>query len=78
MGDWSNYFLITFLIVPGIVAVITTFWFGYGAIKDMRQLFRDLKARTGVDNLDNGQVEGHVSLADKAVFEKIEEENKKA
>ena len=78
MGDWSNYFLITFLIVPGIVAVITTFWFGYGAIKDMRQLFRDLKARTAVDNLDNGQVEGNVSLADKAAFEKIEKENSKA
>ena len=34
----------------------------------MRRLFKDLEAR--VDNpLDNGVVEGHVSLADKAIFE---------
>ena len=32
-------------------------------------MFRDLEARV-IDPLDNGQVEGHVSLADKAEFEK--------
>ncbi len=78
MRGWSNYALITLLIIPGIVAVITTFWFGIGGIKDMFRLFRDLKARAEVNDLDNGMVEGEVSLADKAVFEKIEEENKKA
>ena len=36
-------------------------------------LFRDLRARKEVDTLDDGRVEGNVSLADKAAFEKQEE-----
>lgn len=65
---WSTYFFITSLVVTGIVGVISTVWFLIGGIVDTRRLFRDLKAR--VDNpLDNGVVEGHVSLADKKVFE---------
>ncbi|MBR7120840.1 MAG: sodium:panthothenate symporter [Lentisphaeria bacterium] len=78
MANWSNYILITFLIIPGIVAVITTFWFGIGGIKDMIRLFRDLKARAEINDLDNGMVDGEVSLADKAAFEKIENEKKEA
>ncbi len=34
---------------------------------DIRRLFRDLEARKR-DALDNGMVDGHVSLADKAAF----------
>ena len=73
--DWSNYFLITYMIIPGIVAAVTTVWFTIGGIKDLRQLFRDLKARTEVDILDDGRVEGNVSLADKKAFEAIEARN---
>jgi len=66
---WSTYFFITNLGVTGIVGIISTFWFFIGGVIDIRRLFRDLAAR--VDNpLDNGMVEGHVSLADKAIFEK--------
>ena len=62
---WSHYFYIVILVVPSIAGVITTFWFMGGGIIHLRQLFRDLSQR--VDNpLDNGQVDGHVSLADKA------------
>lgn len=65
---WSTYFFITSLVVTGILGVISTFWFLIGGVIDIRKLFRDLAAR--VDNpLDNGMVEGHVSLVDKAVFE---------
>jgi Na+/proline symporter len=65
---WSTYFFVTSLVVTGIVGIVSTFWFLIGGVIDMRRLFRDLAAR--VDNpLDNGVVEGHVSLADKAVFE---------
>ncbi|MBE6365915.1 MAG: sodium:panthothenate symporter [Lentisphaerae bacterium] len=68
---WSHYFFIVQLIVPGILAVITTFWFGYGGIRDLIQLFRDLETRK-INHLDNGTVDGHVSLADKAEFEAME------
>jgi SSS family solute:Na+ symporter len=65
---WSTYFFITSLVVTGILGVISTFWFLIGGVIDLRALFRDLAARS--DNpLDNGQVEGHVSLVDKAKFE---------
>ena len=57
--------------VPGIVAVIVAFWFGIGAVIDMKALFRDLNTRK-INYLDNGQVEGNMSLADKAELEAID------
>lgn len=65
---WSSYFFITHLVVTGILGVVSTFWFLIGGVIDMRRLFRDLAARVD-DPLDNGMVDGHVSLADKAAFE---------
>lgn len=62
---WGDYFYITIIVIPSIAGIITTVWFMTGGIIHLRQLFRDLAKR--VDNpLDNGQVDGHVSLADKA------------
>ena len=52
---WSIYHLIVNLIVPSIIAVISTIWFSIGGIMDMRQMFRDLKTRTD-DPSDNGAV----------------------
>ena len=49
--------------VPLVINAFTTVWFAWGT-RDIRQLFRDLSTRKR-DNLDNGMVEGHVSLADK-------------
>jgi hypothetical protein len=68
---WGHYFFITTLLIPGIVAFISTFWFGIGGVVDMYRLFRDLERRT-VDPLDNGAVEGNVSLSDKAKFSEAE------
>ena len=72
---WGNYFLITVMIIPGIVTAFTAVWFTIGGVRDMLQLFRDLKNRKDVNVLDDGRVEGNVSLADKAAFEKIEKGN---
>lgn len=71
---WSWYFLITIVVVGIIVGVVSTVWFMIGGIVDIRRLFRDLAART--DNpLDDGWVEGHLSLADKVkLHEKSEDE----
>ena len=74
---WSTYFLVTCLLVPGTIAVIVTFWFGIGSVLDMRQLFKDLKNRK-LNFLDNGMVEGNMSLADKAELEAIDAASKKA
>ena len=68
---WSGYFLVTSLLVPGAITVIVAFWFGIGSVVDMRQLFRDLKTRK-INFLDNGQVEGNMSLADKAELEALD------
>lgn len=62
---WSQYFFITSLLVAGIIGVISTVWFLWGGIVDAKRLFRDLAARVD-DPLDDGRVEGHVSLMDKA------------
>jgi hypothetical protein len=67
-SQWSTYFLVTSLWVTGILGIVSTVWFFLGGIIDIRKLFRDLAARID-DPLDNGMVEGNVSLADKAAFE---------
>jgi solute:Na+ symporter, SSS family len=68
---WGTYFFIILLAIPLCLTIISVFWFGIGGAIDLFRLFRDLKARVA-NPLDNGQVEGHVSLADKEEFEKIE------
>ena len=70
---WSWYFVIQFFIVPCLLACVTTVWFGVGGFIGLRQLFRDLAARKDTNDLDDGRVEGHVSLADKAALEKVDE-----
>jgi Na+/proline symporter len=68
---WGHYFFIVTLVVPGVMAVISTFWFGIGGAIDLFRLFRDLKKRE-VNPLDCGWVEDHVSLDDKAAMEEAE------
>ena len=61
---WSWYFFITVIVAGIIVGSVSTVWFMIGGIIDIRRLFKDLAKR--VDNpLDDGWVEGHVSLMDK-------------
>ena len=61
---WSIYFLVTALLVPLIIAGIATVWFFFGGVRDLVRLFRDLGARKE-NILDDGRVDGNVSLADK-------------
>ena len=69
---WSRYFVVRYFVVPCAVACVTTVWFGVGGAVGLRRLFRDLRAREKTDVLDDGRVEGNVSLADKAAFEKAD------
>ncbi len=70
---WGKYFV--YLLIPGIVAFFSTIWFGIGGAFDLVRLFRDLEARKTVNDLDNGMVEGNMSLADKSQLEEIDKEN---
>jgi Na+/proline symporter len=64
-AKWWGWFYFLALMILGItIGSISTVWFMIGGIVDIRRLFRDLAKR--VDNpLDDGWVEGHVSLMDK-------------
>ncbi|MFA7231246.1 MAG: hypothetical protein WC071_08235 [Victivallaceae bacterium] len=73
---WGTYFYVVFMIVPLCLAIISVFWFGIGGIIDLTRMFRDLKQRI-VNPLDDGRVEKHVSLADKAKFEQLDNEKEK-
>ena len=68
---WGHYFFITIIAVPLFFSIISVFWFGIGGFFGLVQLFRDLEKRE-IDPLDNGQVEGNISLSDKAKFDSIE------
>ncbi len=72
---WGVYFFITLVAAALVVGAISTVWFLIGGVIDIRALFRDLEARAA-DPLDDGRVEGHVSVADKAHFEEIEHQKK--
>ena len=66
---WSRYFFVTHLLVPGLIACFATFWFGICGFLDLKRLFRDLKARTDINDLDNGMVgKDGLSLADEKAF----------
>ena len=74
---WGWYFLIVFLLVPGVMAAITAVWFGIGGAIDLRRMFRDLATRE-INDLDDGRVEGTMSLADKAQLEAIDRKESEA
>ncbi len=60
---WSWYFFLVSLVIPGIVACVSTVWFTWGGTRDLLRMFRDLKDR--VDNpLDDGRVKDGTTLAD--------------
>ena len=73
MSWWGYYFLIVFLIVPGAMAAFTAVWFGICGAIDLRAMFRDLKNRV-TNPLDDGRVDGHMSLADKKELEAVDRE----
>ena len=53
---WSVYYLITLVVVPSIVGVMSTFWFSIGGFIDLKRMFHDLAARKR-DFTDDGRVD---------------------
>ncbi len=72
---WGIYFFIVFLLVPGIMAAITAIWFGICAPIDLMHMFKDLEKHE-TNPLDDGRVEGNMSLADKAQLEAVDKIDK--
>ncbi|MBR4673164.1 MAG: hypothetical protein IKP00_01750 [Victivallales bacterium] len=73
---WSTYFIIIHFVVPGFIALVSTFWFGIGGFFGLKQLFRDLAERKETNILDDGRVEGNMSLADKQALEALDKNAK--
>ncbi|MCQ2396293.1 MAG: sodium:panthothenate symporter [Lentisphaeria bacterium] len=74
---WGYYFLVVQLIVPGIIAAITAVWYGIGGFLGIIDLFKTLEKRKNVNELDNGRVEGNVSLGDTIAQEESEKSENK-
>ena len=53
------------------MAAFTAIWFGICGIIDLRRMFNDLEKRVS-NPLDDGRVEGNVSLADKKELEAVD------
>lgn len=52
---WDWYFYIVNLLVPTLAGIVTTVWFMWGGVRDLRRLFVDLANRRE-DAADNGQI----------------------
>ena len=53
---WGSYFNWTQVYIVGAIGVVSTIWFTWGGIRDLRSLFRDLAARDQIKDED-GSVE---------------------
>ncbi|MCC6581388.1 MAG: sodium:panthothenate symporter [Phycisphaeraceae bacterium] len=72
---WAHWFKLSNLVIPCIIAVVSTVWFSIGGSVDLYRLFRDLATKE-VNVLDDGRVIGHVSADEVARVDQIEHTNK--
>lgn len=81
---WALRFKYTMIWLPCAIGLVSSIWFTWGGIWDLRRLFRRLAEKEN-NVLDSGRVVGHVSAEDVERVERIEhivikeahEENKK-
>lgn len=71
---WGHYFFITSVCASCLVGAVSTVWFGFCSTRELFRLFRDLASRdaSAFNTLDDGRVEGHMSLADAARFAEVD------
>ena len=58
---WGDYWYIYAIILPFVIGIITTTWFTWGGIRDLRRLFRNLRT-VKRSHLDDGMVVDHRNL----------------
>lgn len=63
---WAAYFHVVGIWMPLVVGAITSVWFSWGGIRDLRLLFRRL-AEMRRNALDDGRVVGHQNADDAAI-----------
>ena len=63
LGDefWASYWHVVGIGIPVFLCFVTAIWFTFGGVRDIRQLFADLR-REQVDALDDGTVVDHRNL----------------
>jgi SSS family solute:Na+ symporter len=70
---WSMWFYVNNFILAGVIGAVSTVWFTIGGVKDLRQLFRDLKLKRQ-NVLEDGHVVDHVSADEVALIGKAHSE----
>jgi SSS family solute:Na+ symporter len=65
LSVWSTYWHIAGIGLPLVIAVVTSIWFTWGGVVDIRDFFR-LLAGEKVNHLDDGTVIGHQNLDERA------------
>ena len=68
---WAEWFRIYNLVVPGIIALVSTVWFSIGGTIDLKRLFEGLEEKED-DLLDDGRVIGHVSADEVTHVDEVE------
>jgi Na+/proline symporter len=66
LAVWSVFWHVVGFGIPVAVSVVTSIWFIWGGIRDMRSLFRRLRQER-VNDLDDGTVVGHQNLDEHVV-----------
>lgn len=62
-AGWANYFRVTGIWMPLLVAVVTSVWFTWGGIRDLRRLFARLKIAAR-NEMDDGRVVDNLNVED--------------
>jgi SSS family solute:Na+ symporter len=68
---WFDWWKWNSVYLAALVGAITTVWFGWGGLRDLRRLFQSLNALER-NMLDDGRVIGHISADDVARVEQVE------
>lgn len=61
IAAWSAYYFTTSICISTAVAALTTVWFTWGGLRDIRRLFQRLRVQQ-INPLDDGTVVGHQNL----------------
>ena len=70
LSVWTAYWHVTAIGIPLVITVVTSVWFTWGGMRDMRRLFQRLKVEK-FNVLDNGTVVGHRNAADLMLEEEV-------